>query len=90
VQTLISPPQVAKPHGLQISRIDFSEPQGGKGAFDHKIATIKSHMAQYLNSGHNIETAAQMKEAYESSRGVRSVSVKMCSPTSVPSNKNFQ
>jgi len=44
-QTLIIAPQIAKRPGLQISRIDFSEPQGGKGACDRKAATIKSHMA---------------------------------------------
>ena len=89
-QTLIIAPQIAKRHGLQISRIDFSEPQGGKGACDRKAATIKSHMAKYLNSGHDIETAAQMKEAIESSRGVRGVTVKLCSPPNVPSNKSFK
>ena len=47
-------------------------------------------MAQYLNSGHDIETAAQMKEATESFRGVRGVSVKVRSPSSVPSNKSFK
>lgn len=61
-----------------------------KGACDRKTATIKSHMAEYLNPGHDIETAAQMKEAIESSRGVRGVSVKVCSPPNVPSNKSFR
>ena len=89
-QTLISAPQIAKRHGLEISRIDFSEPQGGKGACDRKAATIKSHMAAYLNSGHDIETAAQMKEAIESSNGVRGVSVKVCSPPNGPSNKSLK
>ena len=89
-QTLIVAPQIAKRHGLQISRIDFSESQGGKGVCDCKAATVKSHMAQYLNSGHDIETAAQMKDAIESSRGVRGVSAKVCSPPSVPSNKSFK
>lgn len=89
-QTLITVPQIAKRHGLQISRIDFSEPQGGKDACDRKAATIKSHMAEYLNSGHDIETAAQMKEAIDSSRGVRGVSVRVCSPPIVPSNKSFK
>ena len=64
--------------------------EGRKGACDHKAATIKSHMAQYLNSGHDNETAAQMKEAIESSRGVHSASVKVCSPPNVPSNKSFK
>ena len=37
--TLIIAPQIARRHGLQISRIDFSESQGGKGACDRKAAT---------------------------------------------------
>ena len=89
-QTLIIAPQIAKRHGPQISRIDFSEPQGGKGACDRKAATIKTHMAKYLNSGHDIETASQMKEAIESSRGVRGVTVKVCGPPNIPSNKSFK
>ena len=47
-------------------------------------------MAEYLNSGHDIETAAQMKEAIESSRGVRGISVKVCSPPNVPCDKSFK
>ena len=46
-----------------LSRIDFSESQARKGACDRKAATIKSHVAVRLNSGHDIETAAQLKEA---------------------------
>ena len=60
-QKLIIAPQIAKPQSIQISLIDFSEPQGRKGACERKAAPIKSHMAEYLNSGHDIETAAQMK-----------------------------
>ena len=70
--------------------VDFSEPQGEKGTCDRKAATIKSHMAEYLNSGREIETAAQMKEAIESSRGVRGISVKVCSPPDVSSTKSFK
>ena len=44
---------------------------------------IKSYMAIHLNSGHDIETAAQMKEAIESCGGVHGVSVKVCSPPDV-------
>ena len=87
-QTLITAPQIAKRRGLQISRIDFSESQAGKGACDRKAATIKSHMAIHLNSGHDIEMAAQMKEAIDSCGGVRGMSVKVCSPPDAPSNKS--
>ncbi|KAK3724020.1 hypothetical protein QZH41_000588, partial [Actinostola sp. cb2023] len=69
-------------------RMDFSEPQGGKGACDRKAAAIKSHMRLYLNSGKDIETAAQMKEAIESSEGLPSVSVTLCgTPNNTPSTK---
>lgn len=57
-QILITAPQIAKRRGLQISRIDFSESQAGKGACDRRAATIKLYMAIHLNSGHDIETAA--------------------------------
>ena len=87
-QTLITAPQTAKRRGLQISRIDFFESQAGKGACDRKAATIKSHMAIHLNSGHDTETAAQMKEAIESCGGVYGVSVKVCSPPDAPSSKS--
>ena len=58
-----SAPQIAKRRGLQLSQIDFSVSLARKGAYDRKAATIKSYMAVHLNSGHDIETAAQMKEA---------------------------
>lgn len=65
--------------GLILRRMDFSDPQGGKGACDRKAATIKSHMQLYLNEGHDIETAAQMKVAIESSGGVPGVVVTLAS-----------
>ena len=58
--------------------MDFSDPQGGKGSCDRKAATIKSHMRRFLNSGHYIETAEQMKSAMESSGGVPGVRVMLC------------
>ena len=67
----ITEPQIAKRRGLQISRIDFSQSQARKGACDRKAAIIKLHMAVHLNSGHDVETAAQLKEAIESCGGVR-------------------
>lgn len=61
--TIICAGKVGKQHGVEIKRLDFSDPQGGKGACDRKAATIKAHMQLYLNSGHDIETPAQMCEA---------------------------
>lgn len=81
---------IANCHGLQIPRIDFSEPPGGKGACDGKAATRKSHVAENLKSGHDIESSAQMKEGIESSRGVRGISVKVSTPLNVPSSNDFK
>ena len=50
--------------------MDFCDPQAGKGACDRKVATIKSHMKIFLNSGNNIESAEEMKNAILSSGGV--------------------
>jgi len=50
--TLVTVRQVAELKDLRLSRMDFSDPQGGKGSCDRKAATTKSHMAVYLNLGH--------------------------------------
>ncbi|CAH3164539.1 unnamed protein product [Pocillopora meandrina] len=60
--------QVAKKSDINIT-VDLSDPQWGKGSCDRKAATIKCHMRRFLNSGHDIETAEQMKSAMVSSGG---------------------
>ncbi|XP_078679501.1 uncharacterized protein LOC144915129 [Branchiostoma floridae x Branchiostoma belcheri] len=49
--------------GISIERIDFSDPQGGKGPCDRKAATVKSNMRIYLNEGLDVTIASQMKKA---------------------------
>ena len=88
--TLITARQVAELNDLCLSRMDFSDPQGGKGSCDRKAATIKSHMAVYLNSGHDIDTACQMQEAIKSFGGVSGVKVKLCSPPSSTIRKSVK
>ena len=78
--TLLSVHQVAKRNGIKLERVDFSDPQGGKGACDRKAATIKSHMRVYLNSGHDVETATQLMAAIESSGGMDGVSITVSVP----------
>ena len=77
--TLVGVQQLAEKHKVQI-RVDFSDPQGGKGSCDRKSATIKNHMRVFLNSGHDIETAEQMKTSMESFGGVPGVRVVLCGP----------
>ena len=54
--TLVCAAALGHEEGVKIRRLDFSDPQGGKGTCDRKAATIKSHMRIYLNAGNDIET----------------------------------
>ncbi len=84
--TLLSLPTIEKSTGIKIRRIDFSDPQGGKGACDRKAAHIKNHMNKYLSSGKDIENPEQMKEAIESFEGIPGVKVIVCAlPAAVKS-----
>jgi len=50
-----------------VQHLDFSDPQGSKGACDRKAATIKAHIKIRLNEGHDVETASEMVDAMQSS-----------------------
>ncbi|CAB4007678.1 Hypothetical predicted protein, partial [Paramuricea clavata] len=43
--------------GIKVHRVDFSDPQGGKGACNCKAATIKCHVCRYINEGHDAVNA---------------------------------
>jgi len=38
-------------------RIEFSDPQGGKGAADRLAATCKAHVHSFINEGHDVTNA---------------------------------
>ena len=80
---LLAMKQIAAKYKVEI-RVDFSDPQGGKGACDRKAATIKNKIKVYLNSGNGVETAKQMKIAIESRSGIQGVRVMLCDTPSVP------
>lgn len=75
---LLSVQQTASKHEIHLSRVDFSDPQGGKGACDRKAATIKNRIKTYLNEGNDVETADQMVVAMESGGGLPGVRVSLC------------
>lgn len=81
---MVSARVIGEQYGVTIKRLDFSDPQGGKGPCDRKAATIKSLMRIYLNSGSNIETPSQMKDAILSSGGVSAVNVTLCESIASP------
>ena len=66
---------MARKTGIAARRVDFSDPQGGKGACDRKAANIKAHVRRYVNERHDVETASQFKEAMLTSGGVHGVRV---------------
>ena len=63
--------------------MDFCDSQAGKDACNRKAAAIKSHMKIYLNSGNNIESAEEMRDAILSSGGLPSVNVAVSGPAEV-------
>ena len=61
--------------GIGVRRVDFSDPQGGKGACDRKAATIKAHVRRYVNEGHDVQNTQEFKTAILSNGGVTGVRV---------------
>ena len=73
--TVLACPTMEQSTGIKVVRLDFSDPQGGKGAADRLAATSKCHIRIYLNEGHEVTTAEEMREALLSHRGVEGVRV---------------
>ena len=68
--------------GIHVKRVDFSDPQGGKGPCDRKAATIKAHVRRYINEGHDVLTARDFKDAVLSHGGVKGVRVALVTDAS--------
>ena len=82
--TLVCAAALSNEEAVKIRCLDFSDPQGCKGACDQEAATIKSHMRIYLNAGNDIEPTEQMTDAILSSGGVPGVNVVLCETVQVP------
>ena len=67
--------------GIKVERVDFSDPQGGKGPCDRRAATIKAHVLRYINEGHDVVSANDLKQAILSHGGVRGVRVTLTDST---------
>ena len=61
--------------GISVSRIDFSDPQGGKGPCDRKAATIKAHVRRFINEGHDVQTPRDLEAAMLSAGGLSGIRV---------------
>ena len=58
-----------------MSRVDFSDRQGGKGAADRLAARCKAHVRAFINEGHDVCTANELKNALLSHGGLDGVRV---------------
>ena len=58
-------------HGVVFERYDLSDPQSGKDVCDRRIASMKTHIRRWVNEGHDVTMAEEMKTALESHGGVR-------------------
>ena len=73
---------IAGKTGIRVKRVDFSDPQGGKGACDRKAATVKAHVRRYVNEGYNVVTAQEFHDTMLSHRGINSVRVALVTTSS--------
>ena len=73
--TLAACSLMAEKTGIKVGQVDFSDPQGGKGACDRKAASIKAHVRRHINEGHDVTTANEFKEAMMSCGGIKGVRI---------------
>ena len=68
--------------GIRVKRVDFSDPQGGKGACNRKAATVKAHVCRYVNEGHNVVNAREFHDAMLPHGGINGVRVALVTSSS--------
>jgi len=72
---ILACPEISASTGIQVSRVDFSDPQGGKGAADQLAARCKAHVRAFINEGNDDCTANELKNALLSQGGLDGVRV---------------
>ncbi|KAK3697374.1 hypothetical protein QZH41_002024 [Actinostola sp. cb2023] len=70
-QLLLSLPKIGARTEIKILRYGFSDPQAGKDICDRKTAPMKAHIKRWVNEGHDVLTAEDMKQAIESHGGLK-------------------
>lgn len=72
--------------GITLSRVDFSDPQGGKGPCDRKAASIKAHVRRFINEGHDVQTAEDLETAMLSAGGLTGIRVALVDSLGIKEN----
>lgn len=72
--TILSSKLAGDVAGITVARVDFSDPQGGKGVCDRQAATLKGAIGRHLNEGHDVNSGLELKTAIEAAQGITGVS----------------
>ena len=75
--TILVRKDISQRSGIFIQQLDFSDPQGGKGACDRFAATMKNHVRSFVNEGNDVLTAEQFLSALTSRGGVSGARVSL-------------
>lgn len=73
-----------------VKQYNFSEAQSGKDLCDSCTGTCRLHMLNFINEGHNISDAMEMKEALESYGGIRNTYVSVIKTEKESDSESFQ
>ena len=73
--TIVACTRIEASMGVKIGGLDFSDPQGGKGAPDRMAAAAKSQIWMFINEGNDVTNTLQMKDALLSHGGIEGVRV---------------
>lgn len=85
-EMLVSCAQMKAKTGIAVQRVDFSDPQGGKGSCDRKAATVKAHVRRYINEGHDVLNANDFMNAILSNGGIPNVRVAVVDASTIERN----
>ena len=56
-------PQINQRSEIQVKRLGFADPQGGKSICDRRAAHLKSAVRKYVNEGNDVRTAEEFIQA---------------------------
>jgi len=73
--TILACPAIEASTEVKVKCVDFSDPQGGKGAADRMAATAKCHIQLYVSEGNDVTSAEEMRDALLSHGGIEGVRV---------------
>ena len=73
--TIVAYTRIQASTGVKIQGLDFSDPQGEKGAADNMAAAAESQIWMFIKKGNDVTNAQQMKDALLSHGGIEGVRV---------------